>query len=187
MDTTSFTGERFGKLVVLSFSHCDKYENYSRSYWNCLCDCGNIVEVRRDHLTRGKTRSCGCLRSEKRGYRTDEGHTSLVKIFCNYKHEAKKKKREFEITFEQFERISKLNCYYCGSEPFGYSFMKGANGGVSYNGMDRIDSSRGYTLDNVVPCCGICNRAKLDMTQSDFFLWIKRIVNHIEEVSSANG
>lgn len=186
IDTTSFAGEQFGKLTVLSFSHCDVHEQYSRSYWNCLCECGNVVEVRRDHLTRGKTRSCGCLRSEKRGYRTDEGHTSLVKLFSNYKSSAKVRNLPFELTFEQFKELSEQNCFYCGCPPSSFYNVKDANGGVLYNGIDRVDSSNGYTLDNVVTACGICNRAKLDMNQSEFLLWIERLKTGSKEVCFAN-
>ena len=27
-------------------------------------------------------------------------------------------------------------------------------------GLDRLDNSKGYVLDNVVPCCDKCNRLK---------------------------
>ena len=50
------TGQRFGKLIVTSFSHRDVY-----TWWNCKCDCGNIKKFRRSALTSGQTRSCGCM------------------------------------------------------------------------------------------------------------------------------
>lgn len=27
-------------------------------------------------------------------------------------------------------------------------------------GLDRINNSKGYTIDNIVPCCGNCNKLK---------------------------
>lgn len=30
----------------------------------------------------------------------------------------------------------------------------------TYNGVDRLDSSMGYTPDNCVPCCWECNNMK---------------------------
>ena len=39
---------------------------------------------------------------------------------------------------------------------------------VSYNGIDRLDSSLGYTKDNIVTCCKICNYAKNKMKFEDF-------------------
>ena len=56
------TGKRFGKLIVLSFSHSEK----GFTYWNCKCDCGNEKIIRGTYLTsRTKpTKSCGCLIKE---------------------------------------------------------------------------------------------------------------------------
>lgn len=56
------TGKRFGNLVVLSFN---SHKNRRRTYWNCLCDCGNITVVDGSHLVTGHTRSCGCLAIER--------------------------------------------------------------------------------------------------------------------------
>ena len=50
-------GQRFGKLVVLSFSHSDKR---GKSHWLCKCDCGNKKIISGDSLQQGHTRSCGC-------------------------------------------------------------------------------------------------------------------------------
>lgn len=52
----SLVGSRVGKLVVLEYLPGSKYK--------CLCDCGNVVEVKTDKLSHGLTRSCGCLRRE---------------------------------------------------------------------------------------------------------------------------
>lgn len=49
------------------------------------------------------------------------------------------------------------------------------NGIFIYNGIDRVDPSGGYTLDNVTPACIICNRAKSDMTIVEFTAWVKRL------------
>lgn len=51
------TGRRFGRLVVLEFSHTDRH-----SYWKCKCDCGNEVIACSDVLQSGLKRSCGCLK-----------------------------------------------------------------------------------------------------------------------------
>ena len=53
-------GNKYGMLTVESFAYVD---DNSRTYWNCLCDCGNHCAVQRGSLTRGLTRSCGCMRS----------------------------------------------------------------------------------------------------------------------------
>ena len=47
------------------------------------------------------------------------------------------------------------------------------------NGVDRIDSSLGYTIDNCVACCDKCNYAKHDLSTEDFKEWIIKIYNNL--------
>lgn len=58
------TGQRFGKLVVLSPT--DKRMDGGSIVWNCHCDCGKDTQVSARRLSRGKVRSCGCLSSPRR-------------------------------------------------------------------------------------------------------------------------
>ena len=56
------TGQRFNKLLVLG----PKIINTSkgrRTYWECLCDCGNHSIVNGANLRSGTTQSCGCMKS----------------------------------------------------------------------------------------------------------------------------
>ncbi len=54
------TGKRFGKLFVVGFNSADG----RNTFWNCQCDCGNHVVVRRSNLTNKSSKSCGCLRRD---------------------------------------------------------------------------------------------------------------------------
>lgn len=53
------TGQRFGKLIVLSVT--EKRMDSGSVVWLCRCDCGNTTEVSARRLIRGKAKSCGCL------------------------------------------------------------------------------------------------------------------------------
>jgi hypothetical protein len=53
------TGERFGKLLVIGFSHKSEKYHY---YWHVKCNCGRVKIIAMRHLTTGAIRSCGCLR-----------------------------------------------------------------------------------------------------------------------------
>jgi hypothetical protein len=54
-------GQRFGRLVARSVAGRDKA---CRVLWRCDCDCGASANVAGISLTKGLTRSCGCLRRE---------------------------------------------------------------------------------------------------------------------------
>jgi len=54
------TGKRFGRLVVVGFSH----RNKKHYHWKCVCDCGNHSTTRSDRLKSGTAKSCGCLSRE---------------------------------------------------------------------------------------------------------------------------
>ncbi len=62
-----------------------------------------------------------------------------------YKRSAKVKGHEWSFNTKQLEWLLTQPCSYCGviTTPFG--------------GIDRVDNSKGYTEDNVLPCCKPCN------------------------------
>jgi hypothetical protein len=64
------TGQRFGRLTVISFHDVQIVQHTSRinrySMWECQCDCGNTCVVKGDYLKSGRTKSCGCLLEETR-------------------------------------------------------------------------------------------------------------------------
>lgn len=61
MKEKNITGFRFGRLTALSR---DGYSNGWQPVWVCRCECGKIVRVEKSNLTRGRTKSCGCLRRD---------------------------------------------------------------------------------------------------------------------------
>jgi len=64
--TLNLLGQKFGKLTVIEKAENHIQPNGKRyTRWLCKCDCGNKIIVRTSHLTKGHTRSCGCLQREK--------------------------------------------------------------------------------------------------------------------------
>jgi hypothetical protein len=66
MSVVDRVGERYGRLVVTARAE-NKIEPSGavRAQWKCLCDCGRETVVPGQSLSRGTTRSCGCLSKEK--------------------------------------------------------------------------------------------------------------------------
>lgn len=173
------TGKKFGKLKVLEFSHSQKMGNYTFRMWKVRCDCGTLKTVKGAHLMSGDTKSCGCYNKAHLA----PGEASMNTLISNYKRHAKNRNLDWGLSKEEVRKVTKLNCYYCGSEPKQEARNKRCNGTYIYNGIDRVDNSKGYFLDNCVPCCGVCNRLKSDMSYTEFKQHIQKIWKTIKEKS----
>lgn len=56
------TGQRFGRLRVVAFSHHAGTQR--KPFWRCVCDCGAETTVNGQPLRNGLIRSCGCLKRD---------------------------------------------------------------------------------------------------------------------------
>ena len=98
-------------------------------------------------------------------------------------------KNEIKKHFFEYVKIHGNNCFYC-KEPWtcvGNKFIPG-NGRTSQKGksrkshkknlsIDRLDSSKTYSVDNIVFCCTECNLSKKDVS----IKMIKRLYEIITE------
>lgn len=57
---SDITGNTYGKLTVIGRDKPRSKEG-NGTYWNCQCECGNIISVQKSNLTSGNVKSCGCL------------------------------------------------------------------------------------------------------------------------------
>jgi hypothetical protein len=158
------TGKRFGRLTVLERA---KTNTYGHGCWRCKCDCGNEKIVAINYLVTGNTKSCGCYQIEARKKR--HGEASFNSIFRAYKQMASTRGLKFSLSKDEFKELILSNCYYCNKEPLQVMRNPNFNGDTVYNGLDRIDNSKGYTKDNVRSCCGQCNIAKSNYSEEEFF------------------
>lgn len=60
MRLIDLTGQKFGRLTALYRLHNTK----GKTKWLCICDCGNLAEVRLNSLQQGAIKSCGCYRKD---------------------------------------------------------------------------------------------------------------------------
>lgn len=56
------TGKKFGRLTVLKRGENDKK---GRVMWLCQCECGRIKAINAYSLSKGRSKSCGCLMKEE--------------------------------------------------------------------------------------------------------------------------
>ena len=193
------TGQRFGRLTVTGKSQ--RRSANGDIYYLCDCDCGNTnIEVVRSSLVAKdshKQVSCGCW--VKEGHhsvsRYSDRKMAIAKILYT-KLKIRNKKLGFDdeiITFTDFADLIEQPCAYCGltesdSSKESHSYRTKQKETVSYhidmdyvyrhNGIDRIDSTKGSTPNNVLPCCKYCNVAKSNDSQADFLEWAERVYHH---------
>jgi len=179
MFKNNLVGNRYGKLIVTRFLysnrvHAPNKNSHTDTYWECLCDCGNKVKVLTRMLNSGDVKSCGCLPV---GPRPTE-KAAFNELYNRYICSSRKRNIEFSLTKEKFKEITKQNCFYCGAEPQHIS-RKNREFPYHYNGIDPVDNNKGYMNINVVPCCGSCNKMKLEMSVDEFKNRVLAIVNHM--------
>ena len=180
------TGRRYGSLVIIQ-----KTEERLRHsvVYIAQCDCGQEIKVTKHHVDR-MTTHCGCKGvgkakrpmpgslgiSDKRSLRGTARTTPGRSLFSQYQQSAKKRGINFDISRIDFLDITQCDCYYCGASPSNEKIVGDIN--FMYNGLDRVDSSKGYSVSNCVPCCKICNIAKNTLSIEEFKEWVNRIYHH---------
>lgn len=96
---------------------------------------------------------------------------TLLNRYSQGKYDASEHNRIWEITFPQYCELVNKNCHYCGKS------LKDECG----SGLDRINNSEGYTLKNVLPCCGFCNNLRGNrLTVQETEVVIKALLSYRE-------
>ena len=180
-------GKKVNYLTIQDVVQEDKYY-----YYICKCDCGKETIVTTFSVLNNKTVSCGCMQyiiagEKNKGHiganRKPDGTPSFRYLLWTYKRNADKRGVYFGLSDDEFKKLTKGNCFFCGQEPnraVKYATTKRNpkyKNEYLHNGVDRLNNSKDYTLDNCVSCCRTCNVAKGTQTEEEFTMWINRIFN----------
>lgn len=166
-------GRKLGKLLIQSKNiRTDKHYNV---YWNCLCDCGKKCVVSGTCLRSKNTRSCGCIKREEASNRTWRGCGEVsATLFCRTKNSARIRNIEFNITIEDMWNQYLKQGGKCNISGENITLIKKGNIKDIANqtaSLDRIDSKKGYTVDNIQWVHKIIQRMKMDIVQDTFIKW----------------
>lgn len=168
----NWLGYKYGDAVVTEYLG----GSTGRTKWMVDCVCGKRTPRRPDSIQNGIGAKCGHLinptspedfkKKNHERYLRDRGlwlvrastkRTSADRTpryrYSKGKANAKFRRIAWELTLADYEPLCVAPCFYCDGK-----LGKTEKG----TGLDRLDSTVGYTSSNVVPCCTQCNRIKGD-------------------------
>lgn len=174
------TNKIFNNWKVLGLSHREEEKVKLKGiwYWNLECIyCGFKVSRTTNYTKRSKncpsckprnsrtTKNNPTTKNNSTSLKYSKGELGLNKIFSDYCGAAKLRNLYFDLTKEQFKNLTSSRCNYCKSPPNKTEIIYRAGkvfdfGSYIHTGIDRLDNNKGYTLENSVPCCTLCNNAK---------------------------
>lgn len=158
------TGQKFGYLTVLKKVGTSKA---GYAIWLCKCDCGLEKEVMSAHLVQKGVQSCGSCARYK-------GCKELSGTFWNHiKRGAKVRNLEFSITVEDAWNLLVKQDFKCALTGMELVLKRTNNryngtGTINNASLDRIDSSKGYTKDNIQWLDKDVNRMKWHFSEKRF-------------------
>lgn len=167
-------GRRFGKLTALEPSEQREKRCVK---WKCRCDCGALVYIKGSKIKNGHNTSCGCrIGQTHKPHRTQfSPEDRAIKLMINdYRRGAINRELAWELTPVNVKSLIFGHCSYCGRKP-SRKLRTSKHVTILVNGIDRVDSSKGYRFLNCVSCCAHCNRAKGSMGRQEFRDWVQRV------------
>jgi len=121
-------------------------------------------------------------------YAKDRKTVALNVVYTRYLRRSATIGVVFDLTRRAFHALTQSNCHYCGCPPAMRAvrrYKKTVAASHTYNGLDRIDNTKGYTCANTVACCWACNSAKGFMSAPEFYGWLASVLRHRPEIASA--
>lgn len=167
------TGQIIGKWKVLSFY---EYKNET-TIWTCQCECGKISTIWKTCLNQkrvGGCKECG----DKAKINKEEFR---VAFFNRIKKEAKTRKIRFSLTKKYlYDLFLKQNrkCALSNVDIWFAKTNRGNSRGETSASLDRIDSSKGYIINNVQWVHKRVNKIKQNLLDDELIDWCRKIATH---------
>jgi len=143
------SGLNFGRLTAISRGE-KKNDTY---YWNCVCECGAKVSVYLPSLTKGATKSCGCLQKEivsanMSKIKTIHGNARRGAVTKEYSTWHNMLRRCYDENHKYYKSYGGRGITVCESWksfPNFISDMGKCGKGLS---LDRVNNDFGYSKEN---------------------------------------
>jgi len=142
-------GDVFDQLTVVNMEIIPTPPNrkvaQSPTWFVCRCSCGGVTKKIGQTLLKNQTNHCGCRR---RLSWKGVGHLSGT-VYCRIASSAKKRKIPFEISIEQLWGVLERQQFRCALSGLPIELDKDSDFLKTTASVDRIDSNKGYTVENV--------------------------------------
>lgn len=171
--------KKFGKLKVIKRA---ENRNTRQSWWLCECDCGTQLEIRGLSLVSNHTKSCGCLLASKPSYNFKGYEDIGGKYWSQIKRHAKSRKINFEINIEEAWNIfikQNKKCALSGLDIILTRNRETKNPKQTAS-LDRIDSKKHYTNDNIQWVHVDVNKIKNNLSEDRLFFLCKSIITNLK-------
>lgn len=177
MRSIDISNKKFGKLKAITLAR----KNGKHRYWNCVCDCGVKKVVAQTSLINSGVKSCGCSKQIKQS--ANKGWKGCGKIsggrWAGIKWKAQNRGIAFNVTIEQAWSLFEKQQGKCALTKIDLVFpSKNRLTKEGTASLDRIDSSKGYTLENLQWVHKDINWIKNKLTQQRFIELCKSVAQH---------
>jgi len=173
------TGQRFGRLVAIKRQYG---KGKLKNKWECLCDCGKEFETTQSNLRLGRTTSCGCYALELAQSKTRQKHKDWKgfgeisgSYWCSLKTGANLRKISFELSIEEAWKVYLSQNAKCKLTGWNLSLQDDIKHKNKTASLDRIDSSKSYTKDNIQWTHKDVNKSKWLYSNKEFIEYCKAV------------
>ena len=134
------TGEKFGMLTAIE--RLPNYQGKGRTYYKCVCDCGNKKIVSGSSLVTGQTKTCGCIARNKGLFKEYlklkyDDKRPVYQIYC---HKAPNSKVYIGITKQSTSKRWQNGNGYCTQTKFWNAINK-----YGWSNFEHIILEKGLT------------------------------------------
>lgn len=169
-------GNRFGRFTVVKKGSNLPNTSYGQT-WECRCDCGNLRALCTSVLFSDSINSCGCSKKKKGRLSVHwNGYKDISGTFWNRLiGGARSRGIQVNISKEFCWKLLESQNFKCALSGQSITIGEGKDLTAFTASIDRIDSSLGYTENNIQWLHKDVNRMKLEFPQDKFINLIRMI------------
>lgn len=173
-DYRNIINNKYFSLLILNIL---KQDLHGRTMAKCQCECGveKILPVAR--ILKGHYKSCGCLRHRSgKNSPTFKGYEDLNgTLWQQFLVNAKRRQFIFNISLKQAWNLFLKQNRKCALSGLEIKFGNKHTNQETTASLDRIDSSKGYIINNIQWVHKDINFMKQDFNQNVFIKYCKLI------------